>query len=83
MFTKKNFEQIAGLLAMVAPTKSEPPETMRHFLLTVNVFTELFESDNAKFDKGRFMAHMIGSMNGEQIEAMCDYKEVAGPTPSS
>lgn len=76
MFTKKNFEQVAELLAKVAPTKSEPPETMRHFLLTVNVFTELFESDNAKFDKARFMTHMIGSMNSDQIDAMCNYKEI-------
>lgn len=76
MFTKKNFEQVAVSLATIAPAGGSK-EVWEQFERTITVFTELFANDNAKFDRTRFIQHMLNNMNRSQIN---DYVDKIGAT---
>lgn len=62
MYTRKNFNEIARLLKSLEPKDTTVPANSPYYVgrrhqwqATIEEFTALFEIDNPKFDRERFM----------------------------
>ena len=67
MYTKRNFEEMAAVLASACP---ETSGDVMVFWAVLSKIVDYFQADNPKFKKDAFVAHLLSRLNPEQLAGL-------------